>query len=580
MTLHLISVTRKVISRVAFHRWAILLALVVGIVSVAPQLIFSLSSPNYKGIQMLGTDAEDYYVARINEVYEGHFLLGNVFSPHKDKPFIVPPLGEIVVTGIGKILSLDAISVVVFSKFLFPTILFLLIYALVYVIFISQNIAIISAAFILLGDNLLSNGADILGLLTFTSSSTNFLSYTRPINPEVSSLFLFGSLYLLWKLVHDKREWWQNIKKSITLGIISGLSIYVYIYTWSFLLVVLSLCLVYVWMNERTRISLLFIALATHTAITIPYWVNFFNAKAYPEYSDTILRLGAVSSHEPVIGTWMLLSTVAVFLLWPKRYMEAKWFFMVSILSLWVAINQQIITGIKLQPGHYHWYITKPFVSILCAVFFIFILQRMVKSKRMITFYVFVLIGIFIYNAALVQFYSYRSLYIQAVENQRYAPLVFYLQKGYMHPKTVWSSSRIASVIPMYTIHNATHNNFASDFLNSKEYFIKMLFLDYRLQGVRPESIHTALEKDKINIRGLILGRYYPENSPIPQEIFIGLERQYHDFYYLSYQDIFRYFNIDLIVWDKRYDRDIIYEGIPGVKKEIEIGQDFIVYTL
>lgn len=576
----IINVTQRIISWVTFHRWAVVLALAVGIISVAPQLIFSVYSPNYKGIQMFGADAEDYYVARINDVYEGHFLLGDVFSPHKDKPFIVPPLGEILIAGLGKTLSLDAVSVVVFSKFLFPILLFLLIYFLVYEIFISKDIAIISAAFILLGDNLLSNKADIVGLVTFTSSSTNFLSYTRPINPEVSSLFLFGSLYLLWKMVQDRSEQQQIMRKSIAFGIISGLSIYVYIYTWSFLVVVLSLCLAYAWLKEKTHIPILLVALATHIIVTVPYWMNFLKAKAHPEYLDTTIRLGAVTNHAPVWGIWILFSTIVVFWLWPKRYTEVKWFFAISVLSLWVVMNQQIITGVMVQPGHYHWYIMKPFVSIFLAVFFMVVLQRITKNKKAIALSVFVLIGVFIHNAILVQFVSYRSLYVHAVENQRYAPLVSYLKEQYAFSKTVWSNTQIASVIPMYTIHNAPHNNFASDFLNSKEYFIKMFFLNYKLQGTEPEAIRTVLQKDKANVAGLIFGKHHPENSVIPQEIFTGLERQYSDFYHLSYQDIFRYFDIDFIVWDKRYDRDILYEGIPALKKTKEIGQDFIVYKL
>jgi len=64
---------------------------------------FAFSVPDYSGIQISGIDAESHYLARINEIYDGHFSLSNVFLPYKDQSYLIPPLGEIIIAFLGNI---------------------------------------------------------------------------------------------------------------------------------------------------------------------------------------------------------------------------------------------------------------------------------------------------------------------------------------------------------------------------------------------------------------------------------------------------------------------------------------------
>ena len=73
-----------------------------------PQFLFILElGNNYEGVYLAGSDSEEYYTARIHEVFDGHYLLGNAFLyEERDNLWLQPPLAEIFYLIIGKIFSL------------------------------------------------------------------------------------------------------------------------------------------------------------------------------------------------------------------------------------------------------------------------------------------------------------------------------------------------------------------------------------------------------------------------------------------------------------------------------------------
>ena len=80
------------------HGLAFILAILVGVICIAPFLYFALHAPGYSGIVMMGTDGEEHYLARMAEVYDGHAGVGNVFLPDKNLPYFAPAGGEILAT--------------------------------------------------------------------------------------------------------------------------------------------------------------------------------------------------------------------------------------------------------------------------------------------------------------------------------------------------------------------------------------------------------------------------------------------------------------------------------------------------
>src|SRR5258708_4496948 len=145
------------------HHLAIILALAVGLVSIAPQ-IFAFHDRHYKGIQMFGTDAVYFYVGEINRAQYENYNSGAPFPPDPGKNYyLAPKLGQRIMAVIAKTLHVGAAAVNTSFKFLGPAALFLVVYFWLLEMSAGQIVALMAPLFVILGANLL-NPADILRL--------------------------------------------------------------------------------------------------------------------------------------------------------------------------------------------------------------------------------------------------------------------------------------------------------------------------------------------------------------------------------------------------------------------------------
>jgi len=73
---------------------AIIFAIVAGAISVASQIfsIISLNEP-YQGVHLMFTANEDIYMARIQEIIDGHWQVGSpLFYEYKNRSNLMPPI--------------------------------------------------------------------------------------------------------------------------------------------------------------------------------------------------------------------------------------------------------------------------------------------------------------------------------------------------------------------------------------------------------------------------------------------------------------------------------------------------------
>ena len=88
------------------HITAIVMAVIVGVIIIAPIIIFRFD-PIYSGIDFFGTDGESSYIAQVHAVYNGDFSFGNVFLyEYEDQPYVKQPLPAIITAGLGKLFGL------------------------------------------------------------------------------------------------------------------------------------------------------------------------------------------------------------------------------------------------------------------------------------------------------------------------------------------------------------------------------------------------------------------------------------------------------------------------------------------
>src|SRR3989338_10624369 len=102
----------------------VLLSIAIGILIITPAAYFRYWDGGYKGIDFFGSGNEDFYLAQIQEIYDGHLSLGNIYlAEGKNDYYVQPPLAPMIVAFLGKLLGLSARSVNLLTKFLFPAFL-------------------------------------------------------------------------------------------------------------------------------------------------------------------------------------------------------------------------------------------------------------------------------------------------------------------------------------------------------------------------------------------------------------------------------------------------------------------------
>ncbi len=541
---------------IRYHWAALVLALVVGVVTAAPFVIFETSS-GYQGISMMGTDAESHYLARMQEVYDGFPLQGNVFLSNKNIPPIEPGLGEFIEVNLGQTLHVSVSVVETYGKFFFPLIIALLLYALVYTLSVSRAASVLAVVFVMFGDYFMSNPRALLGFLNGTVPYTGFLTYARPISPEISAIFLFATLLLIARLFFRKSTIFHNRRNIalVAVSILTGLSLYVSIYTFIFLGTFELVFFLYLFFSHKYREAIEvgvvgFLALL----FTVPFIVNYLSLITYPAYRDASERFGLVLSHSPVLGI-LVLSIIVIAWLLPQSIRNIRTFFLLSATALILVLNQQILTGYVLQTEHFHWYITKPLIGAASAIFLVVLTKRLVYLRWVRIGIYGALCGVLLYGAVLIQNTSYRSAYPVAHAAQRYVSILAYLST---FPKTsmVWSDRKLSTYVPIYTHDNAPNNNYLMYYLVPQKYLIKRMLLEYRLRNISPDKIQEVMYHDRIDISSRLFGVYWRDSAggyaSIPNVFLKTYAQEYTKIYTQPLGTLFKELGVTDVVWDTK----------------------------
>ncbi len=563
------------------HWAALILAIIVGILCVIPPLYFAHFEPNYAGIEMMGADAEDHYTARTNQALQGNYAISNTFQPDKSIPYILPGLGENITAIIAKVFVLSAAEATVLAKFLFPLIAILVIYYLGLIIFRSRKVGLISSAMVVLGDGLFTGASGWLALLHNVSINNSFLNYARPVNPQLSGILLFVGLiaiYLAFQ-ANKKTKWYTGI----ICGLVTGLTVYLSPFVFSFLVTVQVLCFVWLLIKKEFRRSVgVIISGIVSGIIVIPFLINYLRLIHSPLYVETSMRLGISTSHAPIIGLWVPIILICAFFFVPKRFTASRHFFITSGLALLILLNQQIVTGHVLQPGHYHWYITTPLAGILVAMYIVAFTDRFMTRNVLKYFACSIVLLILIYNGIQTQRFSYQNTLAGTITIQKYAPIMTYLneQPG---KQFIWADKYISTFIPIYTTTNVANNRQAPNYLIAKSFFERTILLQYRLRNIAPKYILATLKSERAEVSSIIYALYWRNEKgsfeAIPDEILESLAKDYTDEYSQPLSMIFKNLGITMIIWDKDVEPEWKISSLPFVKK-VYVAGNIEVYTI
>lgn len=552
---------RKMGEIIKNYKGAILLAFLVGIIIVSPHFYFSFrygKNQSYQEVD-LAYDFEEYgYLAQIQEVRDGHFSLGNpYFKQGKDAPYTFQPLGPIIVSFLGKIFSLDLRNTVILARFLSPFFCFLVIYVFVFLISKDKLIALSSSIAILLATSLLSYSG-FWRILTGRDPKTTLI-FARLIHPQVSSLFFFSFLLFFW-LSLEKKKWSWMVLSSLILG----LSFYLYFYTWTFLYAFSGVLLVlFLFQKKWPEIKTIILILVGATLIGTFYFSNLYRTSTYFTFDEVNLRYGLFENRAPSFEILELLLFFIFLCFFPREKKEKYLFFLALVITPFIVLNQQIITSRTLISKHYHWYYHEPLAIIILLIILFFWIWRIFpkKSEFLKKMLAILIIGISIYTGIYIQKFFYQSWEGQILEAKRYGYVIDWLNEKAKKEEVVFADFELSKFIPAYTPLNVFYNPFAKYHLSvSNEQLINILFLFYRLDGVKGENAKELFFKERGKISGEIYGLYYAEktgdSSGIPDEIIKSFIKKYQDSFSISTDEFLKKFleksEVKYLIWDTK----------------------------
>jgi len=565
------------------HFWALVLACAVGLVIVAPPLAFRFLSGEYRGIELLRADGEMNYIAQAREAYDGHWTLGNIYlSEGKENPtFTHQPLPGIVMALAAKASFLTPIGFDVAAKFFLPFFLTLIVYAMFLLLTGRKDTALVGTAFTMA----------IPATLTFLDPGTlrdailhgvfgtkhQFLSYSRPVNPQFSSFFFYGYfaalVYALYAQAISKR---RRLGWEIASGVLLGLAFYTYFFAYSFIAV--FTVILFVWFlatRERMKaLQVLRIGLLG-LVVAIPFFLNLADVIRSPVYAAVSERLGALIDHGFVFSRVWWGGALLFILVFKFLSSRQRAFIGTFLATAFILTNQQVLTGRVIpQYSHYHWYYIAPFVGAFIVLFTIELVRR--HKKRAAFWCSIVAVALFAIAAVGYQIRSYLVQVPPIVAEQRYADVLGWLERSTPNDAVVFADMRLSSDIVSYTHNNVYAHENLVDFPLPESELRHRLFAGYVLDGIGKDDPAAGLAEKRNDLGAFLYGQYYRQQfgcyGCFSDERFQEIVQDYSAFQKQGVLTQLRKYPIDYIVWDTQmhpsWEIDTILPDAPVYESE------------
>lgn len=576
------------------HKAAIIFAVLASIIIAFPQIYFRIDNSELyqEGVQAIELLPFSNWTGRVKEVQDGHSSFGSIYYKEgKEDPYLFQPLGTIVVAYMGVLFGLNINNTILLSQLILPFSLFLLLYAFAFSQTRDKLASLSGATAILTIISLLSLGR--IKQLLDGVSPVNYLELSISVVPVTVYLLLFGFLASFW-VFYKKKDYRWGILSAILLG----LNFYNYFYAWTYLYafggILVLMFLMRKEIKEVVRISMVFIG---GVVVAIPYGINLYKASVHPLYEEVSERYGVVLSHAPseapfIIGVIALGALIVFITKFPKEDKERYLFGLALLLTPFITLNQQIITGRLLQEGHYHWYIHKP----MAAIFTILTIFYFIKSRGWHTwkkFFASTIIIVGFSTGFYVQALSYHNDYEErngwrvTVESQKYAPVMSWLDNNAEKEAVVFANRKTSIFVVIYTSLNTFHHMSAQLFLAATEdRLLNSLFSYYRLVGVNDGNVNEIFTKDSAVFSSEVYGIYYRDTFGSYEAIIGEKLDEIIDMYKntLSTEtsewlyDIWKEYEVEYIVWDKKVDPEWKLDRYSFLKEEGSFG-DIAVYS-
>lgn len=570
------------------HRWALFAMLVVGIVSIGPHVLFRISlGAEYRGFYILQTDNETEYLAKVQEIFDGHLLLGSTpFFEYKNNFPLLPPTLELFYAFAALVFGASIPTVFIASKFVLPAVLFFLIYLLIdrlsdeVPLLRGRAHALAGGLLIVLGYDLIDYGT-VWSYLSGSSSPASFLLWTRPVNPVIGAILLCSVLLIAWSF-HNEHSRRYRFFLYAAGGAAIALMIGSYFFSWFLTLSILGILIT---INALRRhyafVKSVLLMSAIGIILSLPYWYIVWNAGASPWYDDAAFRTGFSLGHSFILNKLLLLSLVVFFAVTALFRLEKKewwWFCLALLLGGFVAFNQQVITGRTIWPFHFVQYTIPLSLSVLFIVLYHVCARRYRWAwSAVVGFVIVISLSFGIYVQASV----YNRFYDEYKQKQSYAAVFRWLNASAPKDCVVLSEDDLFSRMILAFTHCNVYWTNNVHFLIPWERLRHNYFTFLRLKGVSVEEIGGYLENngDEVlgyfyGLGGLEAGRSYPPFA----RLINGFPVDYQSFVSRDFRNELKKYRIDYIISQGPLSEGI-RQSLTGLILVSEIN-GFFIYAL
>lgn len=547
------------------HIGALLLAGTVAGLLILPQhLLKREAGSSYRGILFTASDSELYYDARIRDVYDGHFKLANAFAAeYKNLPYLQPPLPEWITAAVGFLSFHDDPVIRIFfaTRIALPFLLTLLIYLFLYRVTNSRGIALVGAASVMIGMDILQNWRYVMRLVPFLpfgnpDPGSTPLTFSRPISPQMGVLFFFLYATFFWEwLTHNTR------RQLYVAGVVLGLSFYVYIYTWAFVLMGnFLLGLLLLWRRQYTEVKQLLLLHAIALLVALPYAWNVLQFYQVPNREFLAYHNGQFPSRRFYMSWSALLGLACV--PWIRaRIPILKWWLAALLTGGFIALNQQVITGQELSPNHFHWY----FISVVSgiAVLLAFFDIARLKSRRVVRYCVLTaIITLLLVYGARRQVNAYQAYREQYLSDQRWGGVFQWLQSHTAKDSVILTTDRNrGSALAFYTHNNPYYASFMFLSNTPMRRLEDMQNLRVRLMGVTADAAEQFFLDNPELVADFIGGfstrRRFGCRSCFaePEKVYRSVTESYRAYLQQDMKTRLDEYGLDYVVFDHTVDR-------------------------
>lgn len=341
----------------------LLSAILVGLIYIYPDAKFISSlKDGYKGIAMTATNDELRYLAQINAFYKGGnpTLSGFDNYEHRGEPWTFGFLPPLLMGWLGRLLDISVTQLDLLMSFILPAFLFILVYILTFKMSDSRVLGILGAFSVLFGYHLFSGKISILNQV-LTLKYAESLWFLRPVSPQLNHIFLLLSLIMIFVGLGEKRRWavWSA-------GVMTGLLFYVFFYYWTFIYAGLSvLFLIALVKKDRGLARGVSIIFFVSLLISIPYWANLLQLIHSKNYADLEYFHNILHTRRPLFPLSQAILTIFIFVTFYKKSNDFRFFYIAAFLIGGViCVNQHVITGKVMFPGHWIGYSNKTFLIV------------------------------------------------------------------------------------------------------------------------------------------------------------------------------------------------------------------------